>query len=232
MPKHDLTAVYSTGSLHTYGQLVGNSWKPVGFDEVWDGDTAWDRDVLWPNQVCFQPVDDSYLVGYLVPETGWSDYGGSDVQRANHSALLRDYGQVFVRMVGEYGYRELIASPAAVDADTDDAAHLVELFARLRDEYPVYDEEHLSQVGQLIEREVWDHAGVFDLRSEIRDPFEAITGRDLAQVSDERLTDLWFEQLPAYDFECESAVSGRWPDFKERAAALLARLLRAELAAA
>jgi hypothetical protein len=98
---------------------------------------------------------------YEVPMTVWGDYCGSSVERSNYRALLSDYPDTFVEVLGGY-HSQYLAIP--VDGLTED---LREIFTDLVEQYPLYDESDHSELEMTEASEQYEQWAKADILSSL-----------------------------------------------------------------
>lgn len=159
--EHDPLALASTTSdlfIWDGQQLQGLTWvqvdPPVGGNTVsmgWQGM----RSLNWgevPTHVA-------------VPLTVWGDYCGDTMQRANFEALQEDYPDTFIQ-VG-WSERDGISLVADLSKPLDE--HLLAGLIRMRDDYPCWSDEKMSEVEMNLAEEAWDGYLRYDLPGDLRD---------------------------------------------------------------
>lgn len=166
-----------------------------------------------------------------LPVTLWGDYCGDDLGRSNHDALLEDYGPALVSVSGDY-YSRVLLIPATIGAD--DAAALAEIGTALRDEYPLYSDDHHSRMEMEAASDAWDEYLGSDVRwSLTRD--HGIDADDVDACADV-IRELFYAAVRHADAwpYFESATSIVFPDadahVAEIAAALVERGCHREIA--
>jgi hypothetical protein len=108
---------------------------------------------------------------FVISDTQYSDYSGSDLSRANLLTLSRDYPDVVTEYAGgihgdAYGWIDRAVLNDGPPAGTPDIAervmYVLDLVEGLQD-YPLLSDEDLSEVQAVIMRESWDgyYAGEF-----------------------------------------------------------------------
>lgn len=98
-----------------------------------------------------------------------SDYGGSLYYRANANALVRDYPQFLSLTTYHYsGYGlDLDVAEFFKPSNRDAANDLADTLGTLANDYPVYDEDSVSEVEQEATEQMWDGWLQSDLQSTV-----------------------------------------------------------------
>ncbi len=86
-----------------------------------------------------------------VPFTAYGDYAGSTVERSNLESIVRDYGNMFVVLVGNYGYESLFY---CLDCLTKAQKAIVQDIVEGLEAYPLYDEEYYSELEYTLTLEL------------------------------------------------------------------------------
>jgi hypothetical protein len=169
------------------------------------------------------PHADEGPVFMEVPCTAWSDYSGGAVERSNARSLRRDFPDEVVTVTGGYSTEFLV-----LPADGTISEALFNAIAGLA-EYPLFDEEDLSELEQEILAEDWESWGESDVLRIL-----AQTAEDACPDCDEgtcevdhadgidrdRAREAFFLAAEGYGF---TAVSSDVANHAERAAKLYAR---------
>ena len=153
-----------------------------------------------------QPV---LLPNYL----GFSDYSGSDVERSNVRVWKDQFsdseGEVWVESYGGHGTTQIVVHPDRITKEME------EFIAALED-YPVADENDLSQMDMELQDEAWESWARSDFRRALRSlassvaeqaGFDTETVEDaLYEVSDDDLLELFSEGADKANqyWECET----------------------------
>lgn len=99
-----------------------------------------------------------------VPYTGWGDYCGSTVERANFNALVEDFGDYVVQV----GHGSHDGRGIYLKVGSEVPALLLDVIQGLRD-YPLVDEEVWSMVEMEVEQDDLDSWLLDDLIREIEE---------------------------------------------------------------
>lgn len=127
-----------------------------------------------------------------------SDYSGSSVERANFRAFLESFRDVpgIVEMWGGHGTYAI-----AIRLDVHHA-EILETLERLED-YPVVDDDTLSELEMEMDSEAWESWARADFRREVCARF----GVDISEVSDDDVFRVFSSACDATStyFECDGA---------------------------
>lgn len=91
----------------------------------------------------------------IIPHTSWGDYIGDTVDRANHKILLEKDWAYDVH--GDYGSR-------AIGVDLTNRPEELDDILRALDNYPILDDNILSEVETELEQDDWDSWIEMDIR--------------------------------------------------------------------
>jgi hypothetical protein len=131
----------------------------------------------------------------------YSDYSGSTCERSNCEALQEDYPDTFCEVWGGYGTTGLIVPLATIDDESTGIGDIL----RALDDYPIYDEDHLTWLEMRLADESWSHYLGGDVRYDLDDC--------LGDISDHDLQTMYYtitsDQPEPYI--CEDAVSAYFP---------------------
>ena len=130
-----------------YDYPNGYTNKPPENGTLWYGDLHSDRPNLKPR----------YLE---VPYTMYSDYSGGTVERANCQAFLEQFGELpgVYPVYGGYGTTGVVIRRALLR--NEDVLYVLEGL----DDYPLINEDVLSELEFELEAEAWDTWVEFDLQ--------------------------------------------------------------------
>lgn len=104
-----------------------------------------------------------------------SDYSGDALHRSNYEAMIEEFGLISV--YGAHG------SYGVIFTDEDVTEELVEALEGL-DDYPIYDENHMSLLEVQLEDNAWEEYGRTGFR-------KALEGLDYGVDLDSELDELW-----------------------------------------
>ena len=92
---------------------------------------------------------DYYHSNYL----GYSDYSGSTYTKSNHELFIKEFGEIDgVKDVhGGYGSRDIYIRLDVLNSNKD-----IQDCLNVLDDYPVMDEDHLSEVEEEAKEESWN----------------------------------------------------------------------------
>ena len=133
----------------------------------------------------------------IVPYTSWGDYYGSTAERSNQAYLEKEWDWAYV-VRGDYGSRAIAVDLSSITTEQQD--ELDDVIRSLND-YPVLDDDLLSEVEMELEQEDWDSWIEKDIRRELdRIDFDNddLTQEDMQQAA--RENNIYWE--------AESAVGG------------------------
>lgn len=143
---------------------------------------------------------------YEVPVTVWGDYVGSTVQRSNWRSLMRDYPDTFCDIYGGY-FSHYLAIPK--DDVTED---LMDIFEKLEEFYPLYDEEDHSALEYELAEEAWDQWLKADVLRDL-DGFDVVVNDSEIETVQQLFYELTYMQ--DYGPECEDATSAHFPFYDQ-----------------
>lgn len=154
----------------------------------------------------------------------WGDYGGSDIDRSNCEAILRDFPRSTCEVIGGHNSHGVMVS-----ADSRNEA-LGDAIRGLAD-YPLYDDEHHSEMEMNAADEAWGDYLSHDVRNDVTDYFGRNYDADefatdlLEVITDETLQD-WFNEYDGSSYPYfESATSIVFPDYDEQVAYIAGRMI-------
>ena len=140
-----------------------------------------------------------------VPSTEWGDYSGATYTRSNNEALRDDHPDTFVEVSGDYS-----SSVLMLPANAYIPTYLAAILTALADEYPVYDESHMSNLEMEIITDSWDNYGCWDFKREVTRAIEtlddSIYDADDMMPSDSALTDLFQDAI------CDGSATAEMDD--------------------
>lgn len=93
---------------------------------------------------------DYYRINYL----GYSDYSGSTYTKSNHQLFLKEFGEIdgVKKVYGGYGSNDIYIRLDVLNSNKEIQECLNSL-----DDYPVIDEDHLSEVEEEAKYEAWEN---------------------------------------------------------------------------
>lgn len=151
----------------------------------------------------------------------WGDYVGSDIDRSNYRSLLRDYPQFFVIVRDSMGAEGLALLPDFGRRDSSGHAEaLADILIKLRDDYPLYDDEDHSNLEQELADEAWDAYLSQDVKSIIRGNYphgEDILGLINDGALQREFYTIAYESNDGRSPYCESAVNVVFPEWEKTA---------------
>lgn len=153
-----------------------------------------------------------------VEGTTWGDYCGGMVQRSNWEALQRDYPGIFIDMTAHPGAHTLVL-PLDVEVDED----LLDILVKIRDEYPLYDEEHHSALEMQLAEEAWEQYLGSDTISDLQ---KAGLHENLHNLDADSIRERYYEltgDQPSYPYG-ETADSVVFPHHNDVVKTLVAEL--------
>lgn len=113
---------------------------------------------------------------FLIRDAQWSDYSGATYTRANAIVLARDYSDVVSMGRGAHGWEYAWISKSVLNdgpcVGTPDIAERVAYVLDIIDgltDYPVIDDEAVSEVEQTILEEAWENYGRWDFTRTVCD---------------------------------------------------------------
>lgn len=190
-------------------------------DSAFDRSDIWQPRVDWMNAQCDEREDRVYgyresddhvpEVGWLLPCASFSDYGGGTCERANVRSFKAMFGDAV--QVDKGGYDSHIAwvsLEAVKDMEEEKWDELKDVIQKLKEDYPIIDEDMESEVRMELEDEAWDAWIKDDFLKELKRWFsdemdEHVLANPQHEDIDERLAEHDFEIFrltdPEYNHE-------------------------------
>lgn len=114
---------------------------------------------------------------YCTEHFGYSDYSGSTVSKSNRELFLKEFGEVdgVKNIHGGYGYSDIFIRLDVLNSNEE----IQECLNALED-YPVIDEDHLSEVEEEAKHESWENYTRKDFLRALKKEFNY----DLEKLSD------------------------------------------------
>lgn len=221
--EHDPLALARTSSdllIWDGSQLQGLTWVDV--DPPEGGDTV---SMGWRGMRHLEYGEVPTHV--QVPLTLWGDYCGDTMQRANFEALQQDYPDTFIQV----GWAERDGISLVVDLSKPLDEHLLAGLVRMRDDYPVWSDEKMSEVEMNLADEAWDGYLRMDLPGDLRDQGideDVVDELDLDADGPGSLREAFYEitgnqpEYPRGEAHCGTSVI--FPYYKETVTELALRL--------
>ena len=140
----------------------------------------------------YEDSDDSYMGSYSSIQNyeklkfsdyycpkyfGYSDYSGSTYNKSNHQLFLKEFGEVdgVKNVYGGYSSSDIYIRLDVLNSNQD-----IQDCLNTLDDYPVMDEEHLSEVEEEAKEEAWNSYTRKDFLRALQKEFNY----DLDKVSD------------------------------------------------
>lgn len=166
MDAKELLTIIPSDELYNYLEYVyhhnDNTWG-----EVWsiDGSGSYEGihsvsedDVLSGLDAEAKDYNGDFPDFYWVPRMcGGNDYSGGTVHRANYLIICEEYKEeaLVALLYGNYGTYAIAVSLKGLLCGSDEAKKLIETLTKLQN-YPVIDEEQLSQYEAELIDQAWD----------------------------------------------------------------------------
>lgn len=162
-----------------------------------------------------------------VPVTTWGDYAGDSVQRSNCEALFEDFPQFFIMTSGGWDSHYLLLptywEPSPEDENPEGSLdNVLDIIKGISEDYPLYDEQHHSNLEVEAATEAWGQFLYADMRNQMSrkhgvdsDVFEA--------VDETKLQNAWWDLDRLQDSSpyLEDAVNVVFPYFDQMVADLV-----------
>ena len=137
-----------------------------------------DNDSYLGSYSCIQNYEKLEFSDYYCPNyLGYSDYSGSTYSKSNHELFLKEFGEVdgVKNVHGGYGSNDVYIRLDVLNSNQD-----IQDCLNALDDYPVMDEEHLSEVEEEAKEEAWNSYTRKDFLRALQKEFNY----DLDKVSD------------------------------------------------
>jgi hypothetical protein len=166
-------------------------------DYIRDGDYAghWeDTDIDGEDRLYYGDLEENASGDLMeIPYTIYSDYSGSTVERSNCDVFLERYGKrpdVWETYGGFSTRGAVMRRMVYDDPQTDEEEEIKECIDSLFN-YPVIDEERMSNLEFELEEESWNDYGRSDLRYALKKA-GIYTDEEMDDISDESLDQMWY----------------------------------------
>ena len=148
----------------------------------------------------------------MIPSTLWGDYVGSSFERSNAQSIARDYPETVITVYDDHSYECLVVP---INRALPDG--FVTGVLALADEYPIWDENDLSELEVETEAEDWESWGRDQFRMDVMDALPEDKQEIIEDATDNRLAELFDVAREFTDnygeYRMDTAVSGRWGDW-------------------
>lgn len=178
--------------------LIQGEFAIISPDTNWRGDDPWEfADWGYGQWRTVKPDDATHVIpNYL----SGSDYSGSLVERTNHDVFLEDFGNVpgVLDVSGGHGTFAVAVPIRTRKGSWSRGKRTAEMFEWLEklNDYPLADEEKLSEMELEAQVEAWNSWAASDFRGEVRDHVDP-SGEDeeleqaLDDISDDDLYEVF-----------------------------------------
>jgi len=185
------SALYSARQEWGYTRRIDPDSKSVSYGDVMDPDNCPASAVKYLEGLSTDPTEHGELYFFLPYATG-SDYSGSTVEKANHKAFLESHGEegfVWDAHGGFDTYAVVLGLTGLLECPDDTFDAVMGVVEGLKD-YPLIDEEALSELEMELADEAWECWGGYEFRKALEAKFDG-TDFDWPDGSDFRS---FFEQ--------------------------------------
>lgn len=146
-----------------------------------------DNDSYLGSYSCIQNYEKLEFSDYYCPKYfGYSDYSGSTYTKSNHELFIKEFGEIdgVKNVHGGYGSRDVYIRLDVLNSNQD-----IQDCLNALDDYPVMDEEHLSEVEEEAKQEAWNSYTRKDFLRALQKEFNY----DLDKVSDVFISQLFWK---------------------------------------